>query len=146
MQGHCLEAAGGPVPEAPLTAWRQRASGEVEQVIGQAEVFPVLASLRTWRSLLRNKRVVVFIDKDSARFSLIRRFSPVQVSMELIIDVVTEAARMSTCLWFERVPTLSNPADGPSRDDFSIVTAFGGVVVQPQLQPVPRDAAPRVGL
>ena len=95
---------------------------------------------------MRNNRVVAFIDNDSARFELIRCFSPVQVSMELIIDVVTEAARMSTCLWFERVPTLSNPADGPSRDDCSIVAALGGVVVPPQLQPVPRGAAPRVGL
>ena len=101
------------MPEDRLSSWRQRASGLVEQVIGQAEIFPVLASLRTWQLALRGRRVVVFIDNDSARFSLIRRFSPVLVSMELIVEVGTEAARMSTCLWFERVPTLSNPADGP---------------------------------
>ena len=50
---------------------------------------------------------------------------------------------MSTCLCFVRVPTFSDPAEGPSSDDFSIVTALGGVVWRPQLQPVPRDAAPR---
>ena len=63
--------------------------------------------------------------------------------MGRIIDVVTEAVRMSTGLCFVRVPTFSDPAEGPSCDDFSLVTALGGVVWRPQLQPVPRDAAPR---
>ena len=91
---------------------------------------------------LRNRRVVVVIDNDRARRPLCRRSSPVQVSVELISDVVTEAVRMSTCLCFVRLPTFLYPAEGPPSDDFSIVTALGGVVWRPQLQPVPRDAAP----
>ena len=59
------------------------------------------------------------------------------VSLELVLQVMAEAARLSATLWFERVPTASNVADGPSRGSFREVLELHGRVVAPVLDPVP---------
>ncbi len=56
-----------------------------------------------------------FIDNDAARFSLIKGTSPTQDSAWLTGEFWRREAKAQAFSWFERVPSPSNPADGPSR-------------------------------
>ena len=126
------ETFGFRVSDAVAESWSSSGSS---QVIGQAEIFPVLISLRTWEAQLAGRRVLFFIDNDSARWGLVKGYSPILSSAAIIGDVWQEVARLGCWPWFARVPTSSNPGDKPSRLEFAEAEElFGAKVVQPVLQ------------
>ena len=90
-----------------------------QQVIAQAELVPVLMAIETWCTRLRGRPVVVFIDNDAARFGLISGYSPVVASAAIISAAWAAIAKLGAYAWFARVPTVCNPADGPSRAKFA---------------------------
>ena len=87
------------------------------QIIAQLELLPVLGALWQWPQCFRagGRRVLIFIDNDAARFSLIKGYSPARASRPIISATWREIARTQASPWFERVPSKGNPADGPSR-------------------------------
>jgi hypothetical protein len=105
---------------------RMWASGDKTQVIGQAELFPVWLAKLMWPERFAGRYNITFIDNDSARYGLIRGYSPVMASARLINESWLEDARLSATSWFARVPTASNIADSPSRLDFSELERFTG--------------------
>jgi hypothetical protein len=125
-----VECFGCVVPVAIAEGWKSRA--EQLQVIGQAEIFPVLVARWTWEKYLKGKRVIYLIDNESARLSLVKCYSPVLASLRLVLDCMEFDQSMASHPWYARVPTHSNIADDPSR--MSVPKAFmkaGGVVVPP---------------
>ena len=124
-----VEAFGCDIPEGWVSKWR--IDKKDKQCIGQAELFPVLVSRLTWKERLRGRRVIFFIDNDSARFALIAMHSPVLASRHIIWEVASLDVEVATLNWYARVPTASNIADAPSRLDFAEVISLGGVVVAP---------------
>ena len=52
---------------APELIWRKWDSSLSGQVIGQAEIGPVVLALTLWPEAFRNQKVIVFIDNDAAR-------------------------------------------------------------------------------
>ena len=78
-----VECFGMRVADAQVDAWKTRMGQK--QVIGQAELFPVLISKRTWASKLRNRRALYFIDNEAARLGLVKAYSPVLPSLDLIM-------------------------------------------------------------
>jgi len=112
-------------------------AGGKKQPVGQAEIWPVLAAKRTWRNLLAHARVLWFLDNESAREALVKSYSPVDASREILWMVAKEEAVTPTLSWFARVPTLSNPADDPSRLEFGPLLKAGAVAAladQPSLR------------
>jgi hypothetical protein len=108
---------GGRVPPDLVRSWKKDGDkdGDKIQVIGQAELLPVALSRLQWKTVFRHRRVMIFIDNDSARQALIRGWSP-SVSSDLIIqDMLRAEVTDQVWLWYGRVPTHSNPADDPSR-------------------------------
>ena len=103
-----------------------------EQVIGQAELFPVLVARLTWPDWFKGRRVINFIDNESARLGLVKAYSPVLPSLDIISRCLCwDHVFHSTC-WFARVPSDSNIGDSPSRMDASfLVGHFGAKVVKP---------------
>jgi hypothetical protein len=101
-------------------SWRQGAS---RQVIGQAELYPVLLALDTRAERMKGRHLLVFIDQDAARQALIKGYSPSRPSADIITKVFGRVATLGTYPWFSRVPTASNPADAASRLDFLAVLA-----------------------
>ena len=97
-----------------------------KQLIGQAEILPTLLARHTWPEIFRNRCNITFIDNDSARFSLVRGYSPVLDSGAMINECRLVDAQLATRSWYARVSTFSNLADGPSRLEFSEVRAFIG--------------------
>ena len=102
------------------------------QVIGQAELLPILVAKTIWSKLIKNKRVIYFIDNDSARAALVKGYSPVLPSLGLIMECAKLDAWGRSSSWYARVPSKSNIADAPSRMDASYLKEkFGALVVSP---------------
>ena len=103
------------------------------QVICQAEIFPTLVARHTWKERLRGKRVLYFIDNDSARLALIKSYSPVLSSLRIIEQCAVWDCKENCTSWFARVPTGANCADGPSRMLTDVVDDYGAEIIQPLL-------------
>ena len=116
VSGRC-EAFGFKVP-AFLVEALCAATGS-RQIIAQLELLPVLVSIWLWSSAFSppGRRALIFIDNESARFAMIRGYSPVAASRSTVESSWAELARLQAAPWFERVPSAGNPADAPSRCD-----------------------------
>ena len=101
------------------------------QVIGQAEIFPVLVARLTWGPRLASKRVLYFIDNDSARLALIKSYSPILESLKIIEKCAAWDCTHNSTAWYARVPTEANCADGPSRMEMGVVEEYGAEIIQP---------------
>ena len=107
------EMFGAVVPRELEEQWRSR-SGQ-SQVIGQAELFPLLVARLTWKEQMKGQRVVFFIDNESARLAAIKSYSPVLSSTRILADISLFDHVHEVYPWYARVPTFSNIGDGPSR-------------------------------
>ena len=110
VSGECF---GAKLSEATINEWKTRLNQS--QVIGQAEIFPLLLARLTWGDKLRNRRVLYFIDNEAARIGLVRAYSPVLPSLTLIMACLGWDYANNSQAWFARVSSYSNIADGPSR-------------------------------
>ena len=102
-----------PVPEDTLAL----VQSETKFVITALEVLPVFIARYLWPEVFVNRRVFFFVDNDGARHSLIKSASPAPSILRVLRNIVRRQARDPAFLWFCRVPSASNVADGPSRGD-----------------------------
>jgi hypothetical protein len=124
------ECFGAKISDEVVQSWCTKV-GQT-QVIGQAEIHPVLIARHTWGPLLRNRKVLYFIDNDSARLSLIKAYSPVLPSLSIIMKCAAWDNENGSISWYARVPTSSNIADDPSRFDASFLRVkYGAKLVRP---------------
>ena len=79
------------------------------------ELMAVLASLRKMQPLLRDARVMLFIDNNAALHALVKGDSSVPMARWIVQECWSILAYTAARAWFERVPSSSNPADAPSR-------------------------------
>jgi len=126
-----MECFGLAVPPALVAVWKE---GGREQVIGQAEILPVFVAEATWGWRLRGRRVVHYVDNESAKFALIKGTSPQEVSSTILDAFWTLEAKLGTSSWFDRVRSESNPADAPSRLDFECCSQLGVTRVEAKLK------------
>ena len=110
-----------------------KAGDHRRQLIGQAELLPVVLAQRSWAGRWRGRKIVLFVDNDSARHALIKGGSPIQASARLVGLFWAGEARAMSYTWTERVPSESNPADGPSRLAFDEMARLGGSWTEPVL-------------
>ena len=99
------------VPQDLLNLWLET----TDQVICQIELWAFVAVRWDLRATLLNRRVIAWIDNEAARISLIKAasHSPTMAAMcQVCCDMEISHPTM---LWIERVPSVSNPADLPSR-------------------------------
>ena len=111
---------GSMVPKVIVDEWK---AGGIQQVITQAEVYPVLLAKELFGATWKGRRVLSFIDNDAARHALVKGKSANAASDRILHQFWEFAAEHEMMIWIERVPTKSNPADGPSRDDWSLCWA-----------------------
>ena len=100
--------------KAPASVMDRLLAGS-ENPMYELELFPVLLALRKWQSLLQGAQIVSFVDNDAAKYALVKACSTTQVGAEIIDDIRMIELRCQMRIWYARVPTHSNPADGPSR-------------------------------
>ena len=106
------EFFGEPIPESLVQEWKQ--SG-VTKVIAQAELLPVLLAIRVWENVIRNRRVLIFVDNESAKFACINMWSPITSSKRILECIAEWSVHNQSWMWFSRVASYSNPADPASR-------------------------------
>ena len=118
VDGSLTQCFGCAVSATQVEAWKTKLNQT--QVIGQAELFPVLLAKLTWAEQLKGRRAIYFIDNDAARLGLVKAYSPVLPSLGLIMDCLNWDYANSSESWYARVPSTSNISDGPSRLDFEL--------------------------
>ena len=90
----------------------------VLHAVNQAESWPVLVSLQTWGHLMKGRDVIVFIDNEGVRESMVTGNTRSVASMRILGEVHRLMSRLGAKFWYARVPSSSNPADPPSRLEF----------------------------
>ena len=123
----------GFVPPAVINMWHSLVG---EQLIGQVELYPIIALRIKYVSLFAQRRVLYFIDNDSARDALIKGSSKSIASFALLTLFFEQEELSYSYPWFCRVPSSSNPADAPSRGDVNSVlkdfeTTYEGPLLLP---------------
>ena len=86
-------------------------------IIFEAEMIAVILALRTWSEFIRNSMTVGFIDNNSARDIAISASGRSGFAMALIEVLLKSEECGDFYPWFARVPSPSNPADRPSRNE-----------------------------
>ena len=86
-------------------------------------------------------RTFIFVDNEAARANLISMNSPVPVQSELLREMFSVVSKRSMYLWVSRVPSLSNPADEPSRLEASSLVRQGFTQVSPSWQMVRKESS-----
>ena len=110
-----LEFFGSIVEPSLLFEWN---GGLDKQVIGQAELLPILQAKIAWSDRLEGKDVIMFVDNSSALHAVIKGFSNSPGSRDILKDMAVRDLARPSNVWLCRVPSVSNPADAPSRLEF----------------------------
>jgi hypothetical protein len=122
------EFFGTAIPQSLVDEWRM--SG-VQKIIAQAELLPVLLSLVRWKEIIRNKRALIFVDNESAKYACINMWTPVTASQVMLKLIAEWNLDVQSWIWYSRVASFSNPADPASRLEFEEVKSrFGAKQVQ----------------
>ena len=112
----------GSLPRELVELWMSSGS---KQIIGQAEMLPVVLAKRVWKGMLKEGRNLFFINNESAGECFVRNASPNVFSRAVILLSEIEDLRLGGLNWYARVPTSANWADGPSRNDFIDMAKLG---------------------
>ncbi|CAJ1378275.1 unnamed protein product, partial [Effrenium voratum] len=101
------------VPPDLVAAWQ---SAGKRQLISELEMLPVLSVCESAADMLWRRRVLLFCDNNGVRQMLAKGNTPCP-GLFAMLALVHRALAKAECLpWFCRVPSKSNPADGPSRN------------------------------
>ena len=103
---------GARVPDELVDQWTAKGS---KQVIMEGEILPMLVARMLWSSVLRDTSMVGFIDNDAAKSALIRAYSTNDDASRILQEIVEYDMKFGLLTWYERVPSVSNIADAPSR-------------------------------
>jgi hypothetical protein len=119
---------GFEVPHDICAEWAYEA--DKEQLVTEAELYPVVVASKLWKDHFTFRRALVFVDSEPAKHCLIRGTSNVETCAALVQRFYEEVDLLNMFPWFSRVPSMSNPADLPSRLDFiSSSELFGAELV-----------------
>eukprot|EP00435_Cladocopium_sp_Y103_P070991 s38_g36.t1 len=94
-----------------------------QTVIFEAELLALLVCLKLWSKLLKHRPCVAYVDNNSTRDVAISGVARTSPGLELVSQLLDNEDRHGMLMWFARVPSSSNIADGPSRDDATGITA-----------------------
>ena len=119
--GSLLEYFGASVPEDLMKALMSASQNPIFEL----ELAPLFLSLHFWGERMRGGQFVCYLDNDGARRSMIRSYSEIPFALRVIEAFLELESLYQLKVWFGRVPTSSDVADGPSRLDFAEVHQRG---------------------
>ena len=115
------------VPQLIVDTWIEK-----KTQIGQLELFAGPLALDTWADILEDTQLLHFVDNDSATASLVKGYSPKVDSCKIVGDYWLRLAKLKCFSYIDRVESKSNPADGPSRGDSTLMNELEAIYVSPQ--------------
>ena len=86
-----------------------------KQIIFEAETLAAVVALCLWMPLVDSRRLVLFVDNEGTKFSLLKAASDNQVVDRLSQVFASIEHESRSYLWLSRVASYSNIADEPSR-------------------------------
>ena len=108
-------------------------------MIFELEALAFSICLEVFRPHVERKGVVAFTDNEGVFGSFIRGHSDNPMCASLIDNFARCEESLETICWIERVPSLSNPADSPSRGQ-----VLSGISRQTVSQSILSAALPQV--
>eukprot|EP00435_Cladocopium_sp_Y103_P034693 s357_g9.t1 len=102
----------GFVPEPLLNFWLETVG---DQIICEVEMYAYLCVRWACRKEWNSRCGICFIDNEACRLGLIKRSSPSNAMFLLLCTISIIDTQTPFAAWMERVPSLANPADLPSR-------------------------------
>jgi hypothetical protein len=91
-----------------------------KQIIFEAETLAAVVAFILWKQRFANKRCILFVDNEGTKFSLLKGSSD-NSTVDMLAGFFAEhEASVHTITWLARVPSKSNLADHPSRNDVSL--------------------------
>ena len=91
-----------------------------QQIIFEAETLAAVLAFLLWKDHFKNKRCLIFVDNEGTKFSLLKGSSSNQVVDVLAGYFAEMEAQIHSFTWIARVPSKSNIADPPSRNDIDL--------------------------
>ena len=85
-------------------------------VIGELETLVVAISLLLWGDGIRSSQLMIYIDNEGAKFSLVKGYSDARAITAICALTATALDKFVILPWYRRVPSSSNIADFPSRN------------------------------
>ena len=95
---------------------------EKSTVIFEAELLALLVGMAIWKKKLRNRPCVCYVDNNATRDVAIAGKARTQPGLNLVTELLRLEDEVCINAWYARVPSASNVADGPSRNDTSALT------------------------
>lgn len=100
------------IPDRVKKAWQKTGK---HQLIAACELFPILVAWHWFSKRFLHRRVLVFIDNSSVKAAAAKGASSQIELFSMLSLICLEQSRNPTLVWYTRVPSKSNCADGPSR-------------------------------
>ncbi|CAE7327593.1 unnamed protein product, partial [Symbiodinium sp. CCMP2592] len=119
QRGHVL---GGVAPAWAIESWKEdfdARDGE-PQLICHIELLVLVAVRWMFQDQFLNRRVIMFVDNDAARYAILKGGSGSDGMNNLVQLFDLPDLKFPSLYWIDRVPSISNIAHGPSRDDFAL--------------------------
>jgi len=101
----------GPI----LDEWSR---GGKSQLVTEAELLPLLLARLVWHDRLADVLSLNFVDSEPAKHSCVRGTSESPACADIVRAIHMQENKLQSWTWYSRLPSFSNPADGPSRLDF----------------------------
>ncbi|CAE7319085.1 unnamed protein product [Symbiodinium sp. CCMP2592] len=104
-------AYAGLVPESLISRWEADVGS---QLICQTELYAIVCLRWALASTFGHRRLIWWVDNESARYGLIKGISDSPSMASLVQAFALADSKAPSYSWYERVPSFSNIADGPS--------------------------------
>ena len=83
-----------------------------------AELLPIVLAKFVWAEVISRRFTLFFVDNNSALFQSVSGSAKNKHSRVILLSSAKADLKNAGFSWYARVPSPSNPADGPSRLDF----------------------------
>ena len=124
-EGKLVQFFGGNVPDALMSVLLKASKNPIYEL----EVLPVLMAVALWGGVCSLSQVCWYLDNDAGRSAFIKAYGATSVADGMLEDFTAEEMRLQIKSWFARVPSASNLADAPSRNDDAFLTGSGATKV-----------------
>ena len=78
-------------------------------------MMPVVICKRQFSHLLREARVLFFIDNEGVKEAFVSGSTKSKASRRMLVEAMIQDAKNDSLTWYARIPSPSNVADAPSR-------------------------------
>ena len=102
----------GVVDANAMKKWKSEGSSHP---VAHSEMLPLVSARLLWSDRLRHRKALMFVDNTSVVDAAIKGWSKVPFLRHALRMLCQEEACNPSLIWYARVPSISNPADAPSR-------------------------------